>query len=84
MKDWRTISAFISVCLMLGGLVWAAARYPTRDEFNTVKARVRSHEDKIYEDVLKIRENQARIKTDIEHIKSSQNRIERLLDSAFQ
>ena len=54
-----------ALLLFLGGLIWQAASYPNRDEFN--KLRSRTHQ---------IQLKQTEINSDVQAIRGSQTRIE--------
>jgi len=62
---WKVIAVGLTVITLLAGWVWQAAKYPNRDEFDTVRREVNT---------LKL--DQVKIQKDIESIKASQERVE--------
>jgi len=65
MPAWKILAALAGVAIFVGTLIWQAARYPDRDEYNDVRG-----------DVGTIKIEQAQIRTVVEGVRESQTRIE--------
>jgi len=82
--SWKTVLAIISPlaagAAMFGGLVWQAARYPDRAEFEQVKAELRAAVTTYQNRAANMEKDIAVTAVHVETIQQSQQRIERKLD----
>lgn len=70
---WKIVGIVVTVAVLLAGWVWQAAKYPNRDEFNSVREEV---------GILKI--EQVKMQADIDAIVDSQARVERGIEEIKQ
>ncbi len=82
-RPWKVVSIVATVFVAAVGVVWAAARYPDREEFDVAR---RKTDDRLYELDRKVLESageQRLMKRDVAEIAEGQKAIREKLDQAL-
>lgn len=73
---WKVIGTMFGIFVFVGGIIWAFARYPDREEFEKTQQKHEVKQDKLEQDLDHLRTEQSEIKTDQRLIKESVKRQE--------
>lgn len=74
---WKIASIAVGVASVIGALIWQAARYPDRQEFEAGQERQSDNLDRVRGHVNEIKLEQVQIRGDVDAIRSSQARVEK-------
>ncbi len=77
----KAVAALLAILIPVGALIFGAARYPDRDEFNTTMERINGRLEKQEDASEAIRLEQVRQRATMEATEERTRRIEQKLDS---
>ena len=77
MPAWKLVASCAGMIVFVATLIWQAARYPTREEYNQSQATTRENIDEVRLDVGAIKLEQVQIKGSVEHVRDALTRVER-------
>ncbi len=73
---WKIVTGTFGIFVFIGGLIWAFARYPDREEYETDQEKTEQAQKRLEEDFDVVKEKQSEIKADQKLIKDSVQRQE--------
>jgi hypothetical protein len=74
---WKITLAFAGIFVFVVTVLWQAARYPNRAEFEGAQETTTQHLDTLRENINAIQIEQTMVRGDVNAIRNSQHRIER-------
>ena len=80
----KVFAAVVPTILVIGGIIWAIARYPDRDEFEATVDGQQKQIKEVRSDLSQLQLNQVKVRADIEAIRASGERQERAQDEIRQ
>ncbi len=80
MEWWKVAGFVLSLLALLGTMLWYAAKYPDRSEFNQDRQRNAERAKGFDRDLQLLKLEQVKIQSDVKTIKESQSRVERHFD----